>query len=65
MLVEQRKAEKEVTESDKEKSKEMERREMGKVILCEKENLIDRLLVSICCCIPCSKLAFVSKVILF
>ena len=31
MLVEQRKAEKEVAEGDKEKSKEMERREMGKV----------------------------------
>ena len=53
MLVEQRKAEKEVAEGDKEKSKEMERREMGKVILCEKENVIDRLLVSICCCILC------------
>ena len=52
MLVEQRKAEKEVAEGDKEKSKEMERREMGKVrsvisdmieeeklvIVCEKEN---------------------------
>ena len=78
MLVEQRKAEKEAAEGDKEKSKEMERREVGKVsynsevitveelqeelvrvrvvILCEEdcsENLLDRLLVSICCCIPC------------
>ena len=31
MLVEQRKAEKEAAEEDKEKSKEMERREVGKV----------------------------------
>jgi len=36
MLVEQRKAEKEVAEGDKEKSKEMERREVGKAMLDQK-----------------------------
>ena len=78
MLVEQRKAEKEAAEDDKEKTKEMERREVGKVrrdsdiviveehvrvrvsgvvvIEIEEESSdgwLDRLLFSICCCVPC------------